>query len=143
MTDIDNKLADEIYQVLLDYQCVFTQIENDRGAMPLVDLLSPGETIAEGREECGELAVEIAEAVSRHFAGLAEEWRPIETAPKDGSHIILWRRDIQAVGYYGAGCDDWVVVSLPACLFRHLGSRDTTPTHWMPLPASPKEVAGG
>lgn len=83
----------------------------------------------------------IGDVLRRHFAGLeAERWRPIKTAPKDGSHIILWRRDIQAVGYYGAGCNDWVVVSLPACLFRHLGSRDTTPTHWMPLPLPPKEA---
>lgn len=73
MSDIDNQLADEIYRVLIGYKCAFTQIEDDGGAMPLVDLLSPGKTIAEGREECSELAAEIAEAVSRHFAGLAED----------------------------------------------------------------------
>lgn len=67
-----DKLADEIYQVLIGYKCAFTQIEGDGGPMPLVDLLSPGKTIAEGREECSELAAEIAEAVSRHNAALVK-----------------------------------------------------------------------
>lgn len=133
MSDADNKLADEIYQVLLGYKCAFTQIEGDGGPMPLVDLLSPGKTIEEGREECSELAAEIAEAISRHFAGLAEEWPPIETAPKDGTPILLYRRG-QYTGYYGGADSGW----------RFNDPLKTgmwpLPTHWRPLPPPPKEA---
>ena len=52
------------------------------------------------------------------------EWRPIETAPKDGTHIQLYRPEIQFVGYWSdAG---WC---MQGCKMI-----DPAPTHWMPLP---------
>lgn len=80
-----------------------------------------------------EEAAEIADAVSRHFAGLAEEWRPIETAPKDGTPILLYRRG-QYTGYYGGADSGW----------RFNDPLKTgmwpLPTHWHPLPPPPKEA---
>lgn len=61
------------------------------------------------------------------------EWQPIETAPKDGTHIQLYRPVMQFVGYYGGEDSGW----------RHnapgLDAIWPLPTHWMPLPPTPSE----
>lgn len=60
-----------------------------------------------------------------------QEWQPIKTAPKDGNHILLYRPEIQYVGYYGGSVSGWRINApgLPAMW--------PLPTHWMPLPDSP------
>lgn len=66
------------------------------------------------------------------IADLFCEWRPIETAPKDGFHILLYRPEIVFVGYYGGANSGW----------RHnapgLDAIWPLPTHWMPLPDFPQ-----
>ncbi len=59
------------------------------------------------------------------------EWEPIDTAPKDGSHMLLYRPEIQFVGYYGGANSGWRINApgLPAMF--------PLPTHWMPLQALP------
>ncbi len=80
-------------------------------------------------------------------------WQPIETAPKDGTPVILWTvwvgdeispdpfSEVQ-IGYWDHGNDlpeshdfsrrpEWVV--------QRIGE----PTHWMPLPAAPVKQEGG
>ncbi len=61
----------------------------------------------------------------------AKEWKPIETAPKDGSHVLLYRPEIQFVGYYGGANSGWRISApdLPAMW--------PLPTHWMQLPDPP------
>lgn len=61
-------------------------------------------------------------------------WQPIETAPKDGSQILMFAQPVSAPdGRFGIGCFiEW----------RGEGMLwDWTwgfqPTHWMPLPAPP------
>ena len=70
------------------------------------------------------------------------EWKPIETAPKDGSEILLCRQtnvDGMPVVHFGVFCqvaawwegeESWVVycnlVAEPSLHFE--------PSHWMPLP---------
>lgn len=82
------------------------------------------------------------------------EWQPIESAPRDGTHILLfgiWAGEISGVskspvidiGIWTGGTsdfpgDDWW--SLPtgdayACWMRA--------THWMPLPKPPKDETNG
>ena len=76
-------------------------------------------------------------------ARVAQAWQPIETAPKDGTEIVLfgdarWPRGIVptypdlkgvvGVGHYAGGI--WQFMS-----------RIGEPTHWMPLPHPPKEQA--
>lgn len=73
------------------------------------------------------------------------EWQPIETAPKDGTMVVLhWDWEpLTVVGYFGASTnqppgDDperetWRVHWDEATLD---GGFDE-PTHWMPLPSPP------
>jgi hypothetical protein len=68
----------------------------------------------------------------------APDWQDISTAPRDGTDVLIGLGDTIAIGFYcpendprlppgwiWAGEDLW---------FR------CEPTHWMPLPAPPKEV---
>lgn len=76
-------------------------------------------------------------------------WQPIETAPKDGSPMLLWdaEREIPIVGMwvsfagtnspesYEPAYSGWDSMSgVPTWLDA---SPDAQPTHWMPLPAPP------
>ncbi len=54
-------------------------------------------------------------------------WQPIETAPKDGSRILL-RAMSQHVGWWEDENDWWAT---------GLDSYVRNPTHWRPLPAPP------
>ena len=73
-------------------------------------------------------------------ADLVPQWHPIETAPRDGSYIILYRpsndgrhKDAVREGkYHRYGMSDtWRV--------RSGGVWDIdAPTHWMPMPQPPK-----
>ena len=78
------------------------------------------------------------------------DWQSIETAPKDGTEIWLYREDCDAfLGRWIAPCDflnedeykdadgwdepDWFFAD-----FVHGGRvTDGAPTHWMPLPDPP------
>ena len=68
------------------------------------------------------------------------EWQPIETAPKDGSHILLGNETLSSVGSwlsdmdYGAEYEGQLGVAGWWCL----DSNDCQPTHWMPKPDPPK-----
>jgi hypothetical protein len=67
------------------------------------------------------------------------EWQPIETAPKDGTEVLLnsrtspyvgsWRR-----GWVGEPQDNEVGWRASCC------GRWTGPTCWMPLPAPPVDA---
>jgi hypothetical protein len=77
------------------------------------------------------------------------EWKPIETAPKDGTEIFIWREGWHcapvAKWEYNVDADayGWTIdeeVYLGQCDEGWLGyvDDDPMPTHWMPLPAPPK-----
>ena len=71
-------------------------------------------------------------------------WKPIETAPKDGTNVLVYERfpkwqkwvgkdeydSYIEIGYYQDG--DW-------CIRAHVPPWNNDPTHWMPLPEPPKE----
>lgn len=61
----------------------------------------------------------------------AQGWQPIETAPKDGSVLMLWTKygEYPIFGKYSATYDEWLEYGGSEYKF--------TPTHWMPLPAAP------
>lgn len=60
------------------------------------------------------------------------DWQPIETAPKDGSRVLINRKGYAepiCVGWYSQDWKEWK--SVP-------GEWSWKPTHWMPLPDPPK-----
>lgn len=69
---------------------------------------------------------------------LAANWRPIETAPKDGTHflgywrgfghVIAYRHDPNGAARSSNHRECWVSVNGPPI---------SNLTHWMPLPAQP------
>lgn len=74
------------------------------------------------------------------------EWRPIETAPKNGSTIMIamsptgpvwmahWRT------YPEPGMNEWTIDQVVG--WTRVGFCDAAlePTHWMPLPPPPQEA---
>jgi len=65
------------------------------------------------------------------------EWQPIETAPKDGTWVLVVHGIYMAVAFADPENDfAWTMDDghdyLP-CLRRDLAN----PTHWMPLPEAP------
>lgn len=63
----------------------------------------------------------------------AGEWLPIETAPKDGSTIMVWREDHGGIWWGSFDGHKWLVVYGN----NKVHARDIT--HWMPLPEPPTE----
>lgn len=60
---------------------------------------------------------------------MLNEWKPIATAPLDGSYVLLGRP-----GYVDAGQRSW------GEWWDTRGALiDPKPTHWMPLPEPPTE----
>lgn len=85
---------------------------------------------------------------------VAQEWQPIETAPKDGTPVLLWDAGLIGLFYWGspesqvAGRrwrETWVgaIACGPAehrseGLPPVLGMIGSEATHWMPLPSGPQ-----
>lgn len=79
------------------------------------------------------------------------EWQPIETAPKDGTRILIKIKSgkQQVVRWERYGMHSyWTIYSHADSWINRLFSKgekvqlvlneDTLPTHWMPLPEPPK-----
>lgn len=76
------------------------------------------------------------------------EWRPIETAPKDGTVILVWTttridpHDVEFIARRGMEHADLAQISHwddedPSDQFWSLDTMGK-PTHWMPLPRGPE-----
>lgn len=74
----------------------------------------------------------------------AVHWQPIETAPKDGTKILLGRFDGTGREYDGRIRVDWWRSRMGAGYtgFGHFNPTYWPPTHWMPLPAPPDGEVG-
>lgn len=55
-----------------------------------------------------------------------QEWRPIETAPKDGTTILVFHNGSM-----------WTVLWSDVQEWHDANDYGYTPTHWMPLPKPP------
>ena len=62
------------------------------------------------------------------------EWKPIETAPKDGTKVLLWADGQVEIGDWLPDAHPWNDTS-----WWIEGGQITArnPTHWMPLPEAP------
>lgn len=84
------------------------------------------------------------------------DWQPIETAPRDGTKILIWDAGENGFGQVVARYetrDGWAPIGSTTDLQwigrirwhvaaqMYLGAHQLikTPTHWMPLPAPPKD----
>ena len=89
---------------------------------------------------CGETSCETVAAIRQQLAeaNARQQWRPIETAPRDGTLILFYdpKRNLRTVGYWHVymfgECQEWRTLFTSAMF---------NPTHWMPLPTPPKELA--
>jgi len=78
-------------------------------------------------------------------------WQPIDTAPKDGSQLLLFCGDYEPPFFVGSFTwidlpkdheDYWEGWSFSEeILANHCGA-EPEPTHWMPLPATPDQASG-
>lgn len=72
------------------------------------------------------------------------DWQPIETAPRDGTRIDLWGRNLLHYAKRGERIVnvDWGTVrDWMGCEredWRHGRGEGFRPTHWMPIPAPPR-----
>lgn len=73
----------------------------------------------------------IALAQLLHDFAARSRWRLIETAPKDGTRIVISDGDVPAVGLWSAITECWVVD------WDHEKYDDPAPTAWCPLPEPP------
>ena len=68
------------------------------------------------------------------------EWQPIETAPKDGTHVLLWFDDMPAVAHYmKSEHGEWWEPS-ENLISDVIGAYESE--WWMPLPKSPAQNKG-
>jgi len=79
-------------------------------------------------------------------------WQPIESAPKDGTGVLLYPH--MATAHWEFGDEQWIVLEIPLnadrtimrdwnekwglwyCLYANV--RGVEPTHWMSLPEPPE-----
>ncbi len=88
---------------------------------------------------CGkECMAEAAAEIERLRA--AQAWQPIETAPRDGTEVIMFGHGCLGAGFYEAGGnyrrgdDGWWWEMDRGDL---LTAKNADPTHWRPLPDPP------
>ena len=63
-------------------------------------------------------------------------WQPIETAPRDGTSMLLCRWDSNDQDVLPVVSGFWSRLS--EVWFAEMVGRNVTPTHWMALPAPPR-----
>ncbi len=110
-------------------------IQADReAAADLQDYLHQGETpvsVAKMRDG-GYDHVRFVQAFAAHRIAHTQAWQPIDTAPKDGTEVLVYiRRKVIRLGWYFAP-------SSRTFGWRDENSRKISPTHWMPLPSPPE-----
>lgn len=79
------------------------------------------------------------------MTGSCPDWSPIETAPKDGTHILAlgsgsfgwvagkWRRQQTVVHWWPTTGEEGFYTSVNECAPEH----PFAATHWMPIPEEP------
>lgn len=89
------------------------------------------------------LTNQIRKAFARHvqarIAAAQPTWQPIRTAPKDGTHILVYR-PISNEFIPKVGIDYWYDRSTTVPYWAKSNS-STQPTHWQPLPAVPTTIS--
>jgi hypothetical protein len=72
------------------------------------------------------------------FDAFRAGWQPIETAPRDGRWVIVYRPKSDGSYIPSVGPDYWMTEKRLQCWGK--SRTDTPPTHWMPLPPPPSDL---
>jgi len=116
-------------QDVKDYIDRRTGMTNTRDDIELIR-----EFLAEHHDESWKKPEAVA-ALDRIFAEI--EWRTMETAPKDGTNILLWWPEqfhCPLTGHWADKWNPWIGWKVTG--WSH-GKFITSPTHWRPLPSPP------
>jgi hypothetical protein len=100
------------------------------------DMTIPDDVMKMAEEVAGRIRSrdDAAQAIARAIMAERErQWRPIETAPKDGTAILLGH---ECAAFSGWWDDEYEWVDGETSMFGDLTSYE--PTHWMPLPQPPQ-----
>lgn len=65
------------------------------------------------------------------------KWKPISTAPKDKTTVLLYIEDCVIEGYWNPSYEDWVVPSLSSHGCGCCASSNEAPKFWMKYPKQP------
>lgn len=87
-----------------------------------------------------------AKQTIQHVLREYQGWQPIETAPKDGTKVLLTNGSWVETARW-ANCDErfegenwqWLLVDCEDGYYN-VTAEPNEPTHWMPLPEPPKEI---
>lgn len=93
------------------------------------------------QEERAKAASMTAQAPVREVPG----WLPIETAPKDGSEMLLWLpapyNRMEKARWFDLW-ENWQLGDFPDDSDEYCGIGSALPTHYMPLPSAPVQQEG-
>lgn len=64
------------------------------------------------------------------------EWKTIESAPRDGSHILAWNGEIALMRFISG--DDYALWVYADTSLDEICPEPDQPSHWMPLPNPPQ-----
>ena len=132
-------------ETALMYEELRAAIDDGHESMTHADALA--EISAMRAENAARLEIEALRS-RQCLHGISEPsgWMPIETAPKDGTLIVLGARNGVWLGkylpLYGSGYKPENPWSSMLLNHDHMAERYTRPTHWMPLPPPPTTSAG-
>ena len=129
-----------------------TAIVEERPEFTVDEALRIADQNAEAYDKVASVSRTLASEVRRLQAALRERegWRPIETAPRDGSEILLTNGEVVHEGHWVH--DEGGTTEYRDLDGRYVGQHDSDgyigwidwgggmvpePTHWMPLPAAP------
>jgi hypothetical protein len=80
------------------------------------------------------LCISVARRAIQAAKEQQNEWRPIDSAPRDGTCVLLFAPGWKAASTaWTFGNDEW-----QDCPYHHGGNPAWKPTHWRPLPSPPK-----
>lgn len=85
--------------------------------------------------------IELSLADARRLVDFAKsmQWQPIETAPKDGTHVLFYVDEYWIEGWFNIARNRFDYAWLPSHGIGDGGYDDPYPTAWMPLPQTPEE----
>lgn len=80
----------------------------------------------------GEAVIKLCQLVAaKERERMATTWQPIETAPRDGTRVLVYTDHLQTVASYDMVFKKWEL----ALCGEFAASGQIWPTHWMPLTA--------